>query len=159
MRIFEIFRKATYFINLKNRSTLFSTLKTVLSDEEMYCTLENVIETISLHVAVKRPSSFPDQEIMTQLQLQGYNPKTSWAFQRACYWYLVDNGIMVVDAFVRYHLIKKITSDTKTDICMEILSEYEPYLQANYARSLIEPNPYWQSEKAPDCSPRFKLNF
>ena len=130
--------------------------KPVLSDEEMYSTLDAVLNTISQYVPVRnQTSSFPDKKILEQLQQQGYNSKTSWAFLRAAYWYLRDRGVMAVDPSVRCHLTEKITEDTKTDLCMEIFSEYERYLQANYECSLMEPNSYQLPKKSPSSSPGF----
>ncbi len=135
--------------------------KLALSDEEIYSTLEIIIDSIALYLPVgtEGTSSFPDKEILWKLQQQGYNPKTSRAFLRACYWYFFDNKIMMVDPSLRYNLTEKITEDRRTDLCMNIFSEYEKYLQANYLRSLIEPNPYRLSEKAPDSSPGFKAKY
>lgn len=129
-----------------------------LSDEEIYLTLEAVIDTIARRVPVgnQETPSFPNKEILEQLQQQKYSPKMSWAFLRACYWHLTDRHILVVDSSIRYHLTEKITEDKKTDLCMEIFSEYEQHLKANYARSLTEPNPYIVPEKVPDSSAGFR---
>jgi len=128
--------------------------KDALSDESRYSALETVINTILQEIPLENQetSSFPDKSILKQLQQQGHNLKTSWAFLRACYWYLTGKRIMIVDPSLRYHLTEKMTEDTKTDLCMKIFSEYEKYLQANYARSLIDPDPYHKPEKAPDGS-------
>jgi|SRR3989344_656841 len=134
-------------------------LKDVLSDEEIYCTLDFVISTILQYVPARENSSFPDKELLEQLQEKGYNSKTSWAFLRACHWHLVDNGIMTAEPSQRYHLNKKITEDQREKICMEIFSEYETYLQANYTRSLADPIPCYVPEKAPDSSPGFKPKY
>ena len=130
----------------------------VLSDEEIYLTLEAVIYTIARRVPVgnKDIPSFPDKEILEQLQQQKYSPKMSWAFLRACYWHLTDHNILAVDSSLRYTLTDKITENKKTDLCIEIFSEYEPLLKANYTRSLIEPNPYIVPEKVPDSSAGFQ---
>ncbi|MBI4147408.1 hypothetical protein HY494_02030 [Candidatus Woesearchaeota archaeon] len=132
--------------------------KLALSDEEIYLTLEKVIDTIALRVPVDNPGkpSFPDKGILEQLQQQKYSPKMSWAFLCACYWHLTDHHIMIVDPSLRYSLTERITENKKTDICMEIFSEYEPFLKANYARSLIEPNPYIVPNKVPDNSAVFQ---
>ncbi len=132
-------------------------LKPALSDQEMYATLEAIITIISQRVPAgnREYSSFPDQEILTTLRKQGYNRKMSWAFLRACYWYLADHDIMAITPSVNYHLKQKITEDMKTDLCMNIFSQYETFLQANYVWSLITPDPYYAPEKAPDSSPGF----
>src|SRR3989344_5649695 len=132
--------------------------KPALSGEEIYCTLETLIVTISQHVPIGDivTSSFPDQQITEQLKQHGYNQKTSWAFLRACYWHLADRGTMVVDPSNRYHFTERITEDKKEKICMEIYYGYETYLQANYARSLVNPTPYYVPEKDPDSFPGFK---
>ncbi len=133
--------------------------KLALFDEEIYSTLEVIIDSIALYLPVgtEGASSFPDKEILGKLQQQGYNPKMSWAFLRACYWHLADKKIMIVDYSLRYRLTEKINDERKTDLCMKIFSEYENYLQANYARSLIDPNPYRLPEKAPDSSSGLRL--
>ena len=64
---------------------------------------------------------------------------------------------MIVDYSLLYRLTEKINDERKTDLCMKIFSEYENYLQANYARSLIDPNPYRLPEKAPDSSSGLRL--
>ena len=129
--------------------------KLALFDEEIYSTLEVIIDSIALHLPVgtEGTSSFPDKEILGKLQQQGYNPKMSWAFLRACYRHLADKKIMIVDYSLRYRLTGRINDERKTDLCMNIFSEYENYLQANYARSLIDPDPCAKPEKTPDSSP------
>ncbi|MEK6905287.1 MAG: hypothetical protein AABX24_02695 [Nanoarchaeota archaeon] len=129
-----------------------------LSDEEIYLTLEAVIDTVARCIPVgnQETPSFPDKEILEQLQQQKYSPKMSWAFLRACYWHLTDHHILVVDPSIRYNLTERITKDKKTDLCIEIFSEYESLLKANYARSLIEPNPYIVPEKVSDSSDVFQ---
>lgn len=131
------------------------------SDEEIYSTLEKVIGIISQYAPVgnKKTSSFPDKEILTTLVQQGYNSKMAWAFLKASYWYLADNRIMTITPSVHYSLNHKITGDLRTDLCMNIFSQYEEYFQANYARSLITPDPYYTPEKVPDSSPGFQTKF
>ncbi|GEM_PF-5811457 len=129
-----------------------------LSDEEIFATLENVVDSISKKVPSRlqpRPYKFPAQEIKEELQQQGYNPKMSFAFLRACYWHLHDQKVLDVDPSNQCCLTEKITEDKKTDLCMEIFTKYHRYLQANYERSLTNPDPYLKSEKSPDSSPGF----
>ncbi|MBI2124976.1 hypothetical protein HYU08_00305 [Candidatus Woesearchaeota archaeon] len=116
-------------------------VKPFLSDEEIYETLEKVVEILS------KQGSKPE-DVLPELQTT-YTPRMSWAFFRACYWYLSD--------FDRTDITKLIgSSEERTDICMDIFSKYEPYLKANYERSLTDPDPYLLPEKAPDSSPGSK---
>ena len=123
-------------------------MSTSLSDEEIYSGIEKVVTIISKEVSVKNKSAFfPDKLIITELQQQGYNPKMSWAFLRACYWHLRDQEILDVDPSNHNKLTERITEDRKTDLCMDIFFEYEKYLKTNYSHSLIEPNPYHKPDK------------
>jgi|SRR3989344_2477613 len=135
-------------------------MPTSLSDEEIFSTLENIISSISkkvpLHHHYQHPCRFPDKEILGELQQQGYNPKMSWAFLRACYWHLRDQKVLEIDPSLKSSLTKEITEERKIDLCMEIFTKYETYLKANYERSLIEPNLYLKPDKAPDSSPGFQ---
>ncbi len=132
--------------------------KPSLSDEEIYSTLENVISSISKKIQAhsQHPSTFPDQEILGELQKVGYNPKMSWAFLRACYWHLRDQEILDVDPSNHNKLTERITEEGKTDLCMDIFSKYGIYLKTNYEHSLIEPNPYHKPDKAFDSSLGFQ---
>lgn len=136
--------------------------KPFLSDEEIFSTLENVISTISKYIPLQNdyrqhPCKFPNEEVKEGLQQQGYNPKMSWAFLRVCYWYLRDHKILDVDPSLNCRLLKEITEERKIDLCMVIFSEYETHLQANYERSLIDPDPYPKPGKGPDSSPGFSF--
>src|SRR3989338_8265203 len=117
---------------------VFLMSKPFLSDERMYSGIEKVLAIISDHVPIRsRSPFFPEKVIEEELRQEGYNRKMSLAFFKACYWYLREKRILEVDPSNHRGLTEKITEDGKTYLCMEIFSEYEIFLKANYERSLI----------------------
>lgn len=117
-------------------------LKSTLSDEQLYSGLETVLNYFCDNIPVGKTKSFyPDymgKEVVKKIE-QEYNPKMAHAFLRAVYWYLIEAKVVEVTPSVSYMFKEKIDPQRKIDLCMNIFSEYETYLQANYARSLIEP--------------------
>ena len=124
-----------------------------LSDEQLYLGIEKVLTIISNHVPRSLSPFFPDKIIEEELQRECYTRKMSLAFFKACYWYLCEKSILEVDPSNHRCLTERITEDRKTDLCLEIFSEYETFLKANYNRSLTNPDPYHKMEAAPDSSP------
>jgi hypothetical protein len=117
-------------------------MSSYLSDEQIYTGLESVIDYFCDAIPVGKSTSFyPDYlgKVVVKKLEQEYNPKMAHAFLRAAYWYLINAKILEVTPAINYTFKEKIDEQQKIDLCMKIFAEYETFLQANYARSLIEP--------------------
>lgn len=114
----------------------------LLSDEHIYAALETVVNYFCDTIPVGTTRSFypkyMGKGVVTKLETE-YSPRMAHAFLRAAYWYLIEAKIVEVTPSVSYMFKEKIDEHKKTDLCMNIFFEYETFLQANYARSLIEP--------------------
>ncbi|MEK6899921.1 MAG: hypothetical protein AABX05_02240, partial [Nanoarchaeota archaeon] len=118
----------------------------------IYSALELVVDSIINQVHLHGKYYSLEKQFhgpaLKQLQEQGYDPKMSFAFFKACYWHMVDNKQLKVESghlAMEYSLLQNISGSQKIDICLNIFSEYESFLQANYQRSSIEPDPYLPS--------------